>query len=163
MVAGGALFASPMTNFASRTVNMAFGASWVRDCPLGTPKKHGGTDVSASYAEDVYAAHHGTVKDIHYQAGWAYAVVIEDSSGSFTTVNWHVNAYGGLAVNDTVVPGQKIATVANLGSNTHFHFGIRSGPYNASLSLAGSLPVASCGGYPAYPENLFNPAVLTYQ
>lgn len=155
----------PLTGtFASRTVALAFGATWTfGECPSGTYKKHAGTDVNATSGEDVYAAHAGVVKAIHYDASWAYAIIIEDSNGQFTTVYWHVNAYGGLAVNDTVTRGQKIATIANLGGNTHFHFGIRSGTYDSSLSLAGALPVASCGGYPAYPENLLNPAGVGYQ
>ncbi|MBP6929421.1 MAG: M23 family metallopeptidase [Candidatus Moranbacteria bacterium] len=166
LVTGSSLFKWPLSGtFASRTQTKTFGANWVLDCPSGTPKKHGGLDVNATYGEDVYAAHAGTVKDINYDAGWEYGIVIEDTTGQYTTVYWHVNAYGGLAVNDTVTKGQKIATVANLGGNTHFHFGIRSGAYNASLSLAGALPVASCGSnpvYPAFPENLIDPAVISY-
>jgi murein DD-endopeptidase MepM/ murein hydrolase activator NlpD len=156
----------PLTGtFASRTVTLPFGASWVRDCPSGIPKRHGGTDVNATLDEAVYAAHDGVVKAVHDATtdGWAYAIVIEDTSSLFTTVYWHISTYDGLSVNDTVVRGQQIATVANLGSNTHFHFGIRNGAYNASLSLAGSLPVASCNSYPAYPENLKNPATIPYQ
>ena len=166
LVTGSSLFKWPLSGtFASRTQTKTFGANWVLDCPSGTPKKHGGLDVDATYGEDVYAAHAGTVKDINYDAGWEYGIVVEDTTGQYTTVYWHVNAYGGLAVNDTVTKGQKIATVANLGGNTHFHFGIRSGAYNASLSLAGALPVASCGSspvYPAFPENLIDPAVISY-
>ena len=163
VVAGSSLFTWPLTGtFSSRTQLLTFGANWVADCPSGTPKKHGGLDVDATFSEDVYAAHAGTVKAIAYDAGWEYGIVVEDTTSQYTTVYWHVNAYGGLAVNDTVTKGQKIATVANLGGNTHFHFGIRSGAYDASLSLAGALPVASCASYPAYPENLINPAVISY-
>lgn len=163
VITGSSLFKWPLTGtFASRTQTMTFGANWVLDCPSGTPKKHGGLDVNATYGEDVYAAHAGTVKAIQYDAGWEYGIVIEDTTGQYTTVYWHVNAYGGLAVNDTVTKGQKIATVANLGGNTHFHLGIRSGAYSAAPSLAGALPVASCASYPAFPENLIDPAVISY-
>lgn len=160
----------PLTGtFASRTVNLAFGATWTYgECPSSTYKKHGGTDVNATSGEDVYAAHDGIVKAIYDATadGWAYAIVVQDTSNFFTTVYWHVNAYGGLAINDTVTKGQKIATVANLGSNTHFHFGIRIGAYHVNFSLVGALPVSACGTsptYPAYPENLIDPATMSYQ
>jgi murein DD-endopeptidase MepM/ murein hydrolase activator NlpD len=103
------------------------------------------------------------VKAIHYDSPWAYAIVIENNDGSFTTVNWHVNAYGNLAVNNTVTKGQQIGTVANLGDNTHFHFGIRIGAYSDPESYAGALPVANGCEYLAYPENFINPALVNYQ
>lgn len=157
--------------FASRTVGWRFGTTWTPgQCPSGTYKKHAGVDVNATANEAVYAAHDGIVKAIHYQSPWAYGIVIEDSSGLFTTVSWHVNAYGGLAVNDTVTRGQQIATVANLvdpnppyDNITHFHFGIRMGSYSDPESYAGSLPVANGCGYLAYPESFIDPESATYQ
>ena len=160
--------------FASRTVRLAFGTTWTHgQCPSGTSKKHAGIDVNATANEAVYAAHDGVVKAIHYDSLWAYAIVIESNNGSFTTVNWHVNAYGNLAVNNTVTKGQQIATIASLidpnpphADNTHFHFGIRTGAYHSSFSLAGALPISACGTnptYPVYPENLLDPAGMTYQ
>jgi hypothetical protein len=155
----------PLTGtFASRTPGWTFGTTWTYgQCPSGTYKKHAGIDVNATADEAVYAAHDGVVKAIHYDSPWAYAIVIESNDGSFTTVNWHVNAYGNLAVNDTVTKGQQIGTVANLGGNTHFHFGIRIGAYSDPESYAGALPVANGCEYLAYPENFINPALVNYQ
>jgi murein DD-endopeptidase MepM/ murein hydrolase activator NlpD len=157
--------------FASRTVRLAFGTTWTHgQCPSGTSKKHAGIDVNATANEAVYAAHDGVVKAIHYDSLWAYAIVIESNNGSFTTVNWHVNAYGNLAVNNTVTKGQQIATIASLidpnpphADNTHFHFGIRMGAYSDPESYAGSLPVADGCGYLAYPESFINPESIVYQ
>lgn len=153
--------------FASRTIGWTFGATWTYgQCPSGTYKKHAGIDVNATASEAVYSAHGGVVKEIHDSTGdgWAYAIVIEDNSGQFTTVYWHVNAYGNLAVDNTVTKGQQIATIANISPNTtHFHFGIRMGAYSDPESYAGALPVANGCEYLAYPENFIDPESMTYQ
>lgn len=135
------------------------------ECPTGTYKKHVGVDLYATSGEDVAAAHDGVVKKIftgnHSQ--WADAIVVESSDGQFTTVYWHVIKYGNLAVNDTVTKGQKIATIANLGGDTHFHLGIRLAPYSDPESYAGALPVADGCGYPAFPEKFIDPETATYE
>lgn len=158
-------FTEPMSGFSGRTALLDFGDDWTfGECPSGTDKKHAGLDVSASNGEDVFAAHTGVVTAIFTgdHATWGDAIVVEDNSGTFTTVYWHVSAFGGLAVNDPVTAGQKIATIANLGGNTHFHFGIRAGAYSNPESYAGALPVTSCGGYGAFPEDFVDPAAYTY-
>jgi hypothetical protein len=134
-------------------------------CPTGTYKKHAGVDLSATYGESVNAAHAGTVKIIFtgQHSEWADAIVIESSDGQFTTVYWHVTKYGTLAVNDTVIKGQQIATVADLSSNTHFHFGIRLAPYSDPESYAGALPVADGCGYLAFPEKFIDPEIAIYE
>lgn len=145
---------------------LSFGDNWVyEECPTGTYKKHVGIDLQATAGEAVYAAHTGTVKAIYAgQNGlWADAIVLESSDGQYTTVYWHIIKYGNLSVNDTVIKGQQIATIANLGSDTHFHFGVRVDSYDTSLSLAGALPEESCGGYLAFPGNFINPANITFE
>ena len=59
-------------------------------------------------------------------------------------------------VGDTVTKGQKIATVADLGDNTHLHFGIRENAYS-NISNRGALPQTDCGGDPAFPEYFIDP------
>ncbi len=71
---------------------------------------------------------------------------------------WHLEPFG-LAASDIgifVPKGMKIGTVANLGSNTHFHLGLRLGNYT-DTAIAGALPQTNCGGYPAMPENFVDP------
>ncbi|MDX9913853.1 MAG: peptidoglycan DD-metalloendopeptidase family protein, partial [Candidatus Moranbacteria bacterium] len=140
-------------------------------CPTGTYKLHVGADLSATYnyqnevGERVDAAHAGVVKKIFtdQHLTWADAIVIESDDGQFTTVYWHVIKYGNLAENDPVTKGQQIATIADLGDNTHFHFGIRMAPYSYPESLAGALPVADGCGYLAFPEKFIDPKAAIYE
>jgi len=146
-----------------------FGDTWTYgECPTGVYKKHVGVDLSATVDEEVQAAHAGTVRDIFtgQHSQWADAIVVENADGQFTTVYWHVIKYGNLTIGDPVTKGQQIATIANLGGNTHFHFGFRWGSYDSNLSLAGALPEESCGtspAYPAFPENFVNPNQLIFE
>jgi len=151
---------------SSRNESLIFGGTWTHgECPSSTYKKHAGIDVNATAGEEVYAAHAGVVKEIFAgnHAQWADAIVVESDDSRFTTVYWHVTKYGSLSKNDQVTKGQQIATVADLGSNTHFHFGIRFLPYSEPESYAGALPVAGCDGYLAHPEKFLNPDSLTYE
>lgn len=143
-----------------------WGDTWAYgECPTGTDKLHVGVDLSATYGEEVDAAHDGIVKKIftgdHSQ--WADAIVIESTDGQFTTVYWHVLKYGSLSEEDIVTKGQQIATVANLGSNTHFHFGVRLSAYSNPESYAGALPVADGCGYLAFPEKFIDPETAIYE
>ncbi|HBR79546.1 MAG TPA: hypothetical protein DEA46_03920 [Candidatus Moranbacteria bacterium] len=146
-----------------------FGDTWTYgECPTGVYKKHVGVDLSATVDEEVQAAHAGTVRDIFtgQHSQWADAIVVENADGQFTTVYWHVIKYDSLTIGDPVTKGQQIATIANLGGNTHFHFGFRWGSYDSNLSLAGALPEESCGTsplYPAFPENFVNPNQLIFE
>ncbi|MFA7319130.1 MAG: peptidoglycan DD-metalloendopeptidase family protein [Parcubacteria group bacterium] len=149
-----------------------WGDTWTYgECPTGTYKLHAGIDLHATYdydsaiGEEVNAAHDGVVKKIFTgnHAQWADAIVIESTDGQFTTVYWHVIKHGTLAVNDTVTKGQQIATIADLGSDTHFHFGIRMTPYSEPESYAGALPVANGCDYLAFPEKFIDPETATYE
>lgn len=150
----------------NRTLLLKFGGAWTfGECPTGVYKKHAGIDLKATTNEAVYATHYGTVRAIYTgnHAQWADAIIIESANGQFTTVSWHVIKYGNLKIGDYVKKGQRIASVANLGKNTHFHFGIRLAPYNSKTSLAGALPNKNCGGYLAFPERFLNPTQITYK
>ncbi len=147
----------------SRTTTLGFGADWVDSCG-GQIEKHAGIDVSATAGEDVNAAIDGIVSEIYtgQHSLWADAVVIKDSANSFTTVYWHINPT--VSVNGRVVKGNKIGTVANLGSNTHFHFGIRARPFVAGKSDKGALPQQNgCDNHPAFPEYFIDPDSITYE
>lgn len=58
--------------------------------------------------------------------------------------------------------GQVIGKIADLGNNTHFHFGVRKASYS-NVANAGGLPQTNCGGYPAFPEYFINPMSLKYE
>lgn len=148
------------TSYGSRQVNQAFGVNWStgKTCN-GLIEKHNGTDYAATAGTAVYAPEDGWVKDVHYDSSglYAYNIVIEHNHplGTFTTVSWHVNPL--VAIGDFVPKGMQIATVANLGSITHYHFGIRIGAYTTNVSGTGALPQTICGGYPAFPADFIDP------
>jgi murein DD-endopeptidase MepM/ murein hydrolase activator NlpD len=164
------LFHFPLSgSLENRTILLGFGDAWIfGECPKGVYKKHAGIDLDADIGEGVYASHSGIVKLIftkqHTQ--WADAIIIENDDAQYTTVYWHVIKYNKIATGQHVTKGQRIATVANLGGNTHFHFGFRLGRYNSNFSIAGALPEKNCGTkpmYPAFPENFIDPTQLTYE
>lgn len=163
------------TSYASRVVTQSFGVDWagMKYCPAGVIKKHNGVDYSAVAGTTVYAPEDGIVKNTDLlPGGWASRIVIEHNhpvSGKYTTVLMHVNP--SVAVDNFVPKGMQVATVADLtpfGNDTHFHFGIRIGAYNAIVSGTGALPQATCTDpsgttYPGFPENFQNPSAVLFQ
>lgn len=153
--------------FNSSRITLGFGANWVRTDPCtGRIKKHNGIDIvdgsNTSPGSPVYAAWDGTiVQFVLDNTGWRYGMVI-DHCGQFTTVYWHIEPIPSAGAGVQVVAGTKIATVANMGSNTHLHFGIRMAPYNGSVSVTGALPQTPCDGYPAFSAGFINPAQQSY-
>lgn len=142
----------------NRTISLPFGSNWPwGECPPGIDKRHVGIDLSAVVGESVFAAEDGVVQAIIYDPPWEYGVTIEHSG--FTTVCWHVNPV--VSLGQAVSEGQLIATIANLGSNTHFHFGVRDASYS-NISNRGALPTTDCDGDPAFPEFFVNAATLDY-
>ncbi len=150
------------TPYAGRYVILNFKDESPITCDDGYHKQHNGVDYSATAGTAVYAGEDGIVKDVHYDSSgsWAYGIVLEHNlpvSGKFTTVSWHVNP---MVTEGNFVPkGMQIATVANLGGNTHFHYGVRMGAYVEDLSLAGALPYANhpCDGYLIFPAGFVSP------
>jgi murein DD-endopeptidase MepM/ murein hydrolase activator NlpD len=163
------------TLYASRRVTQHFGVDWAGStyCPAGVIKKHNGTDYAATAGSSVYAAESGYVKVIiDGGSSWGKAVVVEHSksdSSKFTTVYWHV--VPSVVIGTWVNKGDTIATVANLGGNTHFHFGVRDTSYdtysnqNGTVSVfsgTGALPQQNCTDqesgkyYPGFPEKFLN-------
>lgn len=148
---------------ADRTVNLSFGADWPDGECDGLIKKHAGVDISAVKGESVYVAKLGIVRAI-VDGGtqWEKAVTIEHTSSNpvFTTVYWHIDPT--VTVGQTVISGQIIGNIADLGDNTHFHFGVRMSAYS-NISNRGALPQTDCGGDPAFPEYFIDPETISYE
>ena len=143
-----------------RSIMLSFGDDWVHGYCDGLIKRHTGIDIAASSDDVVYAAEAGEIKWIGSTSShpeWAYGIVIDHSG--YTTVFWHVDPL--VYIGDWVAKGEQIATVADLGADTHLHFGIRLVPYS-DISIRGALPQAECGGDPAFPEYFINPELLDY-
>lgn len=145
-----------------RTKLLRFGDDGVTLCN-GVIKKHVGLDVSAVTGEDVYAAETGIVRAI-VDGGptWKFAVTLEHPTAVpiFTTVYWHVDPI--VQLGRTVAKGQRIATIADLGGNTHFHIGVRRSSYT-NISNRGGLPQTACEGDPPFPELFIDPETIFYE
>jgi murein DD-endopeptidase MepM/ murein hydrolase activator NlpD len=145
------------------SITLEFGEDWsFGECPPGVQKKHAGLDVSAYVDEMLYASENGVVKVAKLDSSWGGYVTVEHSSSNpnFTTTYWHV--IPSVSVGDLVTKGQQIGTIADLGNNTHFHFGLRMGSYS-NTSNRGALPKNNCDGDPAFPENFINPETIDFQ
>ncbi len=104
------------------------------------------------------AAQGGVVKVVGADPAWKGWVTIEhqNSRGArYTTVYWHLSKVS-VKAGQTVKRGQQIGTVADLGGNTHLHFGVRDAAYS-NTSNRGGLPVTACTDYPAWPESFKDP------
>lgn len=146
----------------SRTVTLPFGGNWVNSCE-GSIKKHSGVDIRASKGEKIYAAYDGIVKVAKLDAAWGGWVTIDHGpthTFNLTTVYWHI--IPSVVAGSWIGQGQLIGKVADLGNNTHFHFGVRKAAYS-NVANAGGLPQTNCGGYPAFPEYFINPMSLKYE
>jgi len=155
---------------SDRQVSLEFGDIWTWTYCGGLPKKHAGVDLPATKGEDVYAPEAGIVKAKVYNPEWKYCVTIEHSG--FTTVCWHVDPL--VNVGDNVTRGQIIGSLADLGRNTHLHFGVRASTYS-DISNRGALPqihgdsdhqdgrFTGCKSDPLFPEKFINPMTLSYE
>ncbi len=151
-------------SYANRTVNHSFGANWAANVYCGgLIKKHNGTDFTASAGTAVYAGEDGIVKEIINDSPWAYNIVMEHTSptgGKYTTVYWHVNPSADAFASNSggfIPKGSQIATVADLGSNTHIHIGTGMTAYSSPDSGSGASPQTNCGGYLAFPASFVDP------
>ena len=149
-------------NWSLRTVNLGFGLTWQkRDTCTNNLKKHAGTDVQAWAPEAVYAAEAGVVRAAYPSpdGGWVTVEHTPVGESAFTTVYWHVTPV--VSIGATVAEGQWIGNIADLGGDTHFHFGVRTGSYT-NTSNRGWLPQSYCSPDPAFAENFINPLTLPY-
>lgn len=152
----------PLLRDRDRPVNLAFGDDWVDDCG-GLVKFHAGTDLEANEGELVFAAHGGVVAAVvdATDQGWGKAVTLLNNEGeNFTTVYWHI--VPSVIQSQRVSRGDPIGTVADLGTRTHFHFGVRLAEYS-NISNRGALPQQPCGGDPQFPALFVDPLILEYE
>jgi murein DD-endopeptidase MepM/ murein hydrolase activator NlpD len=115
----------------------------------GRPKAHTGQDIAVTKGTPVYAAADGIVKAAFTVSDWKGCVTIEHSYSQnseirkYTTSYWHIDYSVG--VGTVVKKGQQIGKVADLGSNSHLHFGLRTAPYS-NVANRGALPRAKSDG-----------------
>jgi len=143
--------------------SLKFGDDWVKKGCDEQWKKHTGIDIKVSKGRPVYAAESGAVKVVSSDPVWKGWMTIEHTDGKglkYTTVYWHVTPL--VKVNDRVEKGKKIATVADMGSNTHLHFGVRNAPYSNVANRGGLPRTKPCGpDDPIFPEQFKNPMDYT--
>jgi Peptidase family M23 len=167
----------PLSTPRTTTVNSPFGDDWTANSTkcIGISKLHSGTDFPATaLTTKIYAAEDGIIREVLAEnTQWAGNVVLEHNgpNGKFTTTYWHLNAKGEALKykNDTqkyprfVAKGEQIGVVADLGTRTHFHFGVRVGAYERQWSGLGGIPSKSCTDandgwdYPGFPAGFVNP------
>ncbi|OGG61261.1 hypothetical protein A3C87_01540 [Candidatus Kaiserbacteria bacterium RIFCSPHIGHO2_02_FULL_49_34] len=150
-------------NILSRTITSHFGDNWNNTYCGGYIKKHTGIDVYANSNENVYAAYSGYVRKAQLDATWGGYVSVDHGPAStfnLVTTYWHV--IPSVSAGTWVGTGQKIGTVADLGSGTHLHFSTFEAGWMDVVAYAGALPQTNCGGYPAFPSYFKNPTNYTY-
>jgi murein DD-endopeptidase MepM/ murein hydrolase activator NlpD len=145
--------------FDSGSISTPFGADWSKSCG-GLIKRHVGIDVPAPVGQEVRSAMTGVVKEIVSDPDFKQGVVVEDATGSFTVVYWHLNVL--VSKGQTIQRGDLIGTIASMSPTPHLHFGYRRGGY-VEVALRGALPQQDgCEGDPAFPEHFLDPATLSY-
>jgi len=72
------------------------------------------------------------------------------------TQYWHVWLGAGFDVGSSVRRGQVFATIADMGTRTHFHFAVFKGDLEAH-AWNGALPPSPCSGFPAFPYRFVDP------
>ena len=167
-----------------------FGSRWSKAgipqyCTQGgmenVPLLHTGIDLYAKpndleYAGDpVYAVERGVVKYSNtFGAGFADVVVIEhediERNEVFETVYGHINSEPSIVPGAIVTKGGLLGTVANIGDNSHLHFGVRHGAFIPELSIIGRLPEKSCTTEhsptlpePKFPDDFSDPQQMLWE
>ncbi|MBF0554584.1 MAG: peptidoglycan DD-metalloendopeptidase family protein [Nitrospirae bacterium] len=160
--------AKPSSSYSTSNINLKFGGDWTTfagQCTKYTTKPyltwyHTGIDIKASKGSDVYAAESGVVK-VSQDSGtkWKEWIAIEhkDSKGNkYTTNYWHLKNRK-VNVGKNITRGSKIAEVADMGLNTHLHFGLYNKAYENTANRGGLPQNNTCSGYPAYKDSFVNP------
>ena len=160
----GDVFQRPLASWAPHC--LGFGSQWryctgvaLRACPSGAVWLHTGVDIVATVGERVAAAGDGTIAGYTIDPQFRGGVLIRHrtSSGVVLTQYWHVWLAAGFGVGSAVKRGQVFATIADMGSRTHFHFAVFNGDLE-SHAWNGALPPApGCAGFPAFPYRFVDP------
>lgn len=144
-------------------ISTGFGDDWVAKGCDGLLKRHCAIDISVRKGRPVYAAEFGWVVMVGTDPTWKSWITVNHTdwqSRAYTTVYWHVNPQ--VKIGDQVSKGQRIGTVADMGLNSHLHFGIRNAPYS-NIANRGALPRSKCkpSDDPKFPEFFVDPRKYT--
>jgi murein DD-endopeptidase MepM/ murein hydrolase activator NlpD len=144
----------------ARSINLGFGDDWTKyaiNC-TNLKWKHAGIDIGAAKGSAVTAAEAGTVIIVQEAPQWKWWITIEHQDAKrnkYTTVYWHLDKPP-VKPGQGVKRGQQIAQVADMGKNTHLHFGVRNAVYSNTANR-GALPAKVCTGFPAFSESFQSP------
>ena len=157
------IFERPLPSWAPHC--LGFGSQWrycngvaLRSCSSGAVWLHTGVDMVASVGEPVMAAGDGVIVGYTIDPQFRGGVLIRHrtSSGTYITQYWHVWLRPGFGVGSKVSRGQVFASIADMGTRTHFHFAVFKGD-SESHAWNGALPPSSCSGFPAFPYKFVDP------
>ncbi len=143
---------------------LGFGSPWrlcngtiLRECPSGAIWRHTGVDIRTGI-QPVMAAGDGVIVGYIVDPTFRGGILIrhDTSFGVVLTQYWHVWPLPGFRVGTRVTRGEKFAVVADMGAQTHLHFAVFEGGYEAN-AWRGALPPTSCDGFPAWPYRFIDP------
>ena len=163
LVASADIFQHPLASWSPHC--LGFGSQWrycngtpLRECANGAVWLHTGSDEVASVGEPVMAAGDGVIIGFQVDSQFRGGVLIRHrtSFGVVVTQYWHVWLRAGFATGVSVKRGQVFASIADMGSRTHFHFAVFMGDYEPH-AWNGALPPFACSGFPAFPYRFADP------
>jgi murein DD-endopeptidase MepM/ murein hydrolase activator NlpD len=144
---------------------LSFGSPWrlcngtvLRTCPTtGAIWLHTGVDIRTGI-QPVMAAANGVIVGYIVDPVFRGGVLIRHATahGIVLTQYWHVWPRPGFRVGTLVSRGQVFADVADMGAQTHLHFAVFAGDYEAT-AWRGALPPRPCSGFPAFPYRFVEP------
>jgi murein DD-endopeptidase MepM/ murein hydrolase activator NlpD len=143
---------------------LGFGSEWrlcngtvLRACSSGAIWLHTGVDIKTGI-QPVMAAADGVIVGYIVDPTFRGGVLIRHSTsaGIVLTQYWHVWPRPGFKVGTPVKRGQVFADVADMGAQTHLHFAVFMGDYEAH-AWNGALPPSACSGFPAFPYRFVDP------
>lgn len=145
-----------------KRITQAYGVPW----SVNPKKQHTGLDIVVPAKEKVFAVCDGKIVKIGDLGGnWAQYIDIEHEPGLCTS---YLHVVPQMAVNSLVKAGDLIATIADLGTNSHLHFNTWKGSYNNPLTHRGALPNTENVGKidpktdPVFPSNFVDPISFNY-
>lgn len=147
---------------------LSFGSPWrlcdgtvLRTCPAtGEVWQHTGADIRTGI-QPVMAAADGVIIGSIVDPTFRGGVLIRHSTaeGIVLTQYWHVWPRPDFKIGTAVSRGQVFADIADMGAQTHLHFAVFRGDYEAD-SWRGALPPTACSGFPAFPYHFVEPTAF---